>query len=103
MHDASGNSLTPGTLGAELRLMESRVEQVTVYARGARVRRVTTLGSPTPRVRIGGLPVAVIDDTVRVFVDGPALATAVRTAVDAPATEQAAPEETTTIREAKRL
>ena len=45
------------------------------------------------RVRIVGLPVAVIDDTVRVEVDGPAIATSVRTGVDAPAAADAAAEE----------
>lgn len=74
--------------------VEARVEQVTVYASGARVRRVTTIAAPLPtRVRIVGLPLSVIDDTVRIEVGGPALATSVRVGVDAPSTEQAAAEE----------
>jgi hypothetical protein len=78
------------------------VELVTVYARGARVRRVITIDGEAPRVRITGLPVAVIDDTVRISVDGPAIATSVRVGVDAPADDDAAPEETSQVREAKR-
>jgi hypothetical protein len=51
--------------------VESRIEQVMLYARGALVRRVTAIPfgsasmSGSPRVRIVGLPAAVIDDTVR--------------------------------------
>ena len=74
--------------------VEAPIERVTVYASGARVRRVTTIPAPLPaRVRIVGLPVSVIDDTVRVEVGGPAVATAVRVGVDAPTAEQAAAEE----------
>ena len=65
--------------------VESRVEEVTVYAMGARVRRVATVPAPLPAtVRIAGLPLALIDDSVRVEVTGPALATAVRVSVDVP-------------------
>ena len=74
--------------------VEARLEHVTVYMTGARVRRVTTIPAPLPsRVRITGLPLSVIDDTVRVEVGGPALATGVRVALDAPAADQAAAEE----------
>ncbi|MBL0212509.1 MAG: DUF4139 domain-containing protein [Myxococcales bacterium] len=74
--------------------VEAPIERVTVYASGARVRRVTTIPAPLPaRVRIVGLPVSVIDDTVRVEVGGPAVATGVRVGVDAPTAEQAAAEE----------
>ena len=74
--------------------VDARVEQVTVYASGARVRRVVTIPAPLPdRVRIVGLPLAVIDDTVRVEVGGPAIATSVRVGVDAPTAELAAAEE----------
>lgn len=83
--------------------VEARVEQVTVYASGARVRRVTTIPAPLPaRVRITGLPLAVIDDTVRIEVGGPAIATAVRVGVDAPATDQAAVEEPPELAAARR-
>lgn len=74
--------------------VQSRLERVTVYASGARVRRVTTIPAPLPgRVRIVGLPLGVIDDTVRVEVGGPAIATGVRVGVDAPSAEVAAAEE----------
>lgn len=74
--------------------VEARVERVTVYASGARVRRVTTIPAPLPgRVRIVGLPLAVIDDTVRVEVGGPAIATGVRVGVDAPDADSAAAED----------
>lgn len=72
--------------------MESRVERVTVYGNGARVRRVTAAGAwpgagdPPARVRLVGLPLAVIDGTARVEVTGPARATSVRVGVTAEAT-----------------
>jgi len=53
-------------------------------------------------VRIVGLPLAVIDDTVRIEVGGPAVATAVRVGVDAPAVGEAAAEETPELRAARR-
>lgn len=68
----------------EVDTIPSRVEQVTVFASGARVRRSATLRAPLPeRVRIGDLPLAVIDDTVRAEVAGGAVATAVRTGLAA--------------------
>lgn len=74
--------------------VEASVERVTVYARGARVRRVTAIPAPLPTcVRIVGLPLGVIDDTVHVEVGGPAIATAVRVDVDAPAHDEADREE----------
>src|SRR5687767_14996549 len=79
----------------------TRLEHVTVYARGARVRRVTRISDPPSKLRITGLPLAVIDDTVRVEVEGPAIATSVRTGIDAPATAAAA-EESSEMRGAKR-
>ena len=83
--------------------VDARIEQVTVYAAGARVRRVTTIPAPLPaRVRIVGLPLGVIDDTVRIEVGGPAVATAVRAGVDAPAASEAAAEETPELRAARR-
>ncbi len=63
----------------------ARIEQVTVYTRGARVRRVTTITATLPqRLRITGLPLAVSNDTIRAFVSGPAIATNVRVGLDAP-------------------
>ncbi len=83
--------------------VEARVDHVTVYASGARVRRVTTIPAPLPtRVRIVGLPLSVIDDTVRIEVGGPALVTSVRVGVDAPATDQAATEEAPELATARR-
>ncbi|MEJ7603229.1 MAG: DUF4139 domain-containing protein, partial [Kofleriaceae bacterium] len=65
--------------------LDARLEHVTLYASGARVRRVTTVAAPVPtRVRIVGLPLSVIDDTVRVEVEGGAIATTVRAGVDVP-------------------
>lgn len=70
--------------------VDARLEHVTLYASGARVRRVTKLEGPVPsRVRIAGLPLSVIDDTVRIEVEGPAIATNVRTGVDVPVTTTA--------------
>jgi hypothetical protein len=86
----------------EVAAADTRLEAVTVYARGARVRRITSLDRTTPNLRITGLPLAVIDDTVRISVEGPALATNVRTGIDTPP-EAAAPEESSEVREAKRL
>ena len=81
----------------------ARIEHVTVYASGARVRRVTTIPAPLPsRVRIVGLPLAVIDDTVRVEVGGPAIATAVRTGVDVPSQVDVAPEDSSQLVAARR-
>jgi hypothetical protein len=79
--------------------VESRIEQVTIYARGAVVRRVATATAPGV-VRIVGLPLAVIDDTVRVEVEGGPVAATVRTGVDAPAEAQA--EESPELRAARR-
>ncbi|HEY5936453.1 MAG TPA: DUF4139 domain-containing protein [Kofleriaceae bacterium] len=70
--------------------VDARLEHVTLYASGARVRRVTKLEGPIPvRVRIAGLPLSVIDDTVRIEIEGPAIATTVRTGVDVPVTTAA--------------
>jgi len=65
--------------------VDARIEHVTVYASGARIRRTVTIPAPLPaRVRVVGLPLAVIEDTVRVEVGGPAVATTVHTGIDAP-------------------
>jgi hypothetical protein len=83
--------------------VHARLEHVTVYSSGARVRRVTTVPAPLPsKVRIVGLPLGVMDDTVRAFVGGPALAVAVRVGVDVPSTANAAAEDSDEVRGAKR-
>ncbi len=81
--------------------VESRIEQVTVYASGARVRRVATVAA-RPVVRFVGLPLAVLDETVRVEITGGAIATAVRTTVAAPEPAVAAREESAELRAARR-
>jgi len=67
---------------------ETRIDHVTLYASGARVRRVATLARPLPAtLRLGDLPIAVIDDTVRVELSGGgAIVRAVRTSLDVPTT-----------------
>lgn len=84
--------------------VESRIEQVTLYARGALVRRVTAIplgsasASESARVRIVGLPAAVIDDTVRASATGGALVTALHVGLDAPDDGDAADEDTAEVR-----
>jgi hypothetical protein len=58
----------------------SRIESVVVFARGARVRRVATLAAPATNVRLVGLPLALVDDSVRTEIEGPAVVHAVRVA-----------------------
>src|SRR4051812_17962893 len=80
----------------------SRIERVTVYASGARVRRVIALTEPVPpRVRIAALPLAVIDDTVRCEVTGSAIVAQVRAGLDA-AAAPVADEEGAELRAARR-
>jgi len=86
----------------EVASVEAVLAQVTVYASGARVRRVTTVNGSPSRVRIVGLPVAVMDDTVHIEVEGPAIATNVRVAVDSPPTDDAAAEDTPALRAAQK-
>jgi len=87
----------------EVASVDVRIEQVTIYARGARVRRMTAISGTLPQqLRITGLPLSVIDDTVRVEVEGPAIATNVRLGVDAPAAAIEALEEPPELRGAKR-
>jgi hypothetical protein len=78
----------------EVMKVESRVEQVTVFARGARVRRVATIEGPAaPTLRLVGLPLAVIDHTVRAEIAGDAATvTMLRTGVDTPGGEARAEE-----------
>lgn len=80
--------------------VESRIESVVVFARGARVRRIATLGKPSSVVRLIGLPLSVIDDTVVTEVEGPAIVQAVRVAEDVMAAVEA--EETAELRAARR-
>ncbi len=80
--------------------VESRVEQVTVYASGARVRRIATIVAPGI-VRMIGLPLAVIDDSISASLDGTAVVTAMRVVVDAPATTAAAEETSSELRTAR--
>jgi hypothetical protein len=70
----------------------SEIEHVTVYARGARVRRVTAAGlaGATGEVRITGLPLAVSDDSVRAEVRGTGVVTGVRVELDAATTDERA-------------
>ena len=79
--------------------METRIEQVTVYARGAAIRRTGT-APEGGTVRIAGLPLALLDDSVRVEVEGGPVATAVRTGTDADA--EAVAEESPELRAARR-
>ncbi|HEY1556173.1 MAG TPA: mucoidy inhibitor MuiA family protein [Kofleriaceae bacterium] len=83
--------------------VESRIEQVTVYARGARVRRVASVRAPGDGVvRLVGLPLALVDDSVRVEVDGGAIVTAVRAGLDVAGGAEPATEETPELRAARR-
>jgi hypothetical protein len=96
---AEGRTL-PG-MAREVVSVESRIEQVTVYAHGARVRRVASLRAPVPTVvRFVGLPLAAIDDTVRSEVEGGATVTAIRVGVDTPSGEPR-PEESDELRAAR--
>jgi hypothetical protein len=73
--------------------VESRIEHVTVYASGARIRRVARVAAPIPDVvRFVDLPLVLVDDSVRAEVDGAAIVTAVRSEVTAgePAPERSA-------------
>jgi hypothetical protein len=80
--------------------VESRIESVVVFARGARVRRIANLAKPSSMVRLIGLPLSVIDDTIVTEVEGPAVVQAVRVAEDVMAAVVA--EETAELRAARR-
>ncbi len=86
----------------EVAATETRLDAVTIYARGARIRRSVSIAAAGSHVRITGLPLAVIEDTVRVSVEGPVIATSVRVAIDTPPQAEAS-EESVAVREAKRL
>lgn len=90
-------------MAREVVSVESRLEQVTVYAHGARVRRVATLRAPAAGtlVRFVGLPLSVIDGTVRSEVaDDRATVTSLRVDVDVPDGE-ARSEESSDLRAAR--
>ena len=80
-------------------MVDSRIEQVTVYQRGAAVRRVASASGPGI-VQVAGLPAAAIDDTVRVEVEGGPVAVSIRVATDAAA--EGAPEESGELRAVRR-
>jgi hypothetical protein len=82
--------------------VESRIAAVVVFARGARIRRTATLHAPTgaSRVRLVGLPLSLIDDTVRAEVEGAAVVHAVRVADEAVAETES--EESSDVRAARR-
>src|SRR5262245_1071612 len=80
---------------------ESRIAEITLYARGARVRRTATIALDAPRARIAGLPAALIDDTLRIAAEG-AVITAVHVGLDAPPPDAAAGEESSALRDARR-
>jgi len=82
--------------------VESRIIEVTLYARGARVRRTATVELAGTRLRITGLPVALLDDTVRIEAEGGAVVTAVHVGLDVPAAEDAAEEVAAGLRAARR-
>ena len=80
--------------------VESRIAEVTLYARGARVRRAATIVDVPAgaRVRIAGLPTSVIDDSVRVEAEGGPVVTAVHVGDDATTGEGAASEDSSEVR-----
>lgn len=88
-------------MAREVVTVESSIEQVTVYANGARVRRVAMLRAPLPAVvRVAGLPLTVIDDTVRSEVVGGATARAIRVGIATPSGEPR-PEQSEALRAAR--
>ncbi|MBP6835913.1 MAG: DUF4139 domain-containing protein [Kofleriaceae bacterium] len=76
--------------------MTARLEQVTVYARGARVRRSVPIAAGATEagaraIRVGGLPLGVIDDAVRAEVRGTGLVAGVRVVLDPAIASQTGP------------
>lgn len=71
----------------------SRIEDVVVYAGAARVRRLARVscGAEPTRIRIGGLPLALRDGSVRLAADGPLIAADARVVVDVPGVDVALP------------
>src|SRR5579862_4389743 len=81
--------------------VESQIEQVTAYASGARIHRIASVAAPVPAtLRFVGLPLALIEDTVRIEVEGPATVTSIRVGDDV--VETAAAEESAELRAARR-
>jgi len=74
---------------------ESRITGVTLYAGGARVRRATTIAiaASEARVRVIGLPITMLDDTLRIEADGDAIVASAHVGLDAPAPDVAAGED----------
>jgi hypothetical protein len=74
--------------------IDARVDRVTVFERGARVTRLATLkgthGALPPRVIAAGLPLGLIDDSVRVTARG-ATAIAATVTLEAPGADDALP------------
>src|SRR6187551_2921101 len=63
--------------------MESRIEHVTVYAGAARVKRAAEIAvDGATEVRLGGLPLALRDDSVRLAATGDVRASGVRVVVE---------------------
>jgi len=81
---------------------DSRIAEITLYARGARVRRTATIPRDAPHARIAGLPAAMIDDTLRISAEDGAVITAVHVGLDAPPPDTAADEESGALRDARR-
>ncbi len=74
--------------------VESRIDRVTVYSVGARVRRIARVAAPFPAVvRFTDLPLSLADDSVRAEVEGGGLATAVRVGLATAAAPAAADEQ----------
>src|SRR5579862_3179337 len=75
----------------------SRIEHVTVYSRGARIRRVAAVSIPDSveptLVRFTGLPLALVEDSVRAEIAGAAVASTIRVALDVPSEGVVAAEE----------
>src|SRR5580698_10016785 len=85
--------------------VSSRIEHVTVYARGARVRRVATVAAtaePPVAIRFTDLPLALIESTVRAEVVGPAVAATLRVGLDVPAADATSGEEPDEVLAARR-
>jgi hypothetical protein len=79
-------ALRPTTLDAMGAIgTASEIDHVTVYSRGARVRRISSIGIGVEagEVRIWGLPLGLVDDTVRAEVIGGGAVTGVRVELDA--------------------
>jgi hypothetical protein len=86
--------------------VSSRIEHVTVYARGARVRRVATVAAsaePPTAIRFTNLPLALIESSVRAeVVGGAAVAAQLRVSLDVPTTGATSGEEPEEVLAARR-